>query len=314
MGAGASGQAPTRRFSGPFWAGLASLVFYAALLAVPLLGAFLGLMSALPLVREQALGRTPFLAWGWVLVVLAGAALAAGGESLGLLAAGYLLVAVWPAVTVELWQRRGWSSGRWLAVLTLGAWGFASALAMGWFGAAHVGELLAKGAVAWVEAHQEAVRFWSFGQTELVVDGASLAGYLVPAIAATYVMAAGLWLRPRLGLLGFSLGREPFASYASEEWLPFGFVVGGFGWAFASGVWGWLAANLLAVVVALYFVHGAAIILAVLGPKVGANRWVRAAVVVLGVQVPLLFFYAALGLVDSFVKLRRAKEDEGSEL
>jgi len=312
MSAQASGQPPPRRFSGPFVAGLASLAFFTALLVVPLLGAFVGLWSALPLVREHALGRAAFLAWGWVLVLLVGATLAAGGGPLGILAAGYLLVAVWPAVTVELWQRRGWSTGRWLAVLTLGAWGFSSALALGWFGTGNVGEALAEGAAAWLKAHKQAAGFWFLGQADMVISGASLAGYLAPAIAAAYVMVAGLWLRPRLGLLGLPLGREPFTSYASEEWLPLGFVVGSFGWVFAGGALGWLAANLLAVVVALYFVHGAAIICAMLGPNLGANRWVRAAVVVVGVQVPLAFLYAALGLVDSFVKIRRVKEDEES--
>lgn len=300
--------------SGPFLAGLASLLFYSALLLVPLLGAFLGLLSALPLVREASLGRSPFLAWGWVLVALVGATLANTSQTLVLVAAGYLLLAVWPTVTVEAWQRKNWTAGRWLAVLTLGAWLFASLLVVALWGPQDAGQLLAQKAVAWVEANEKAVRLWSLGKPEVLVAGASLAGYLAPFLVAMYCMAAGLWLRPRLPLLGLAAGSVPFTRYASEEWLPLAFVAGGLGWAFAPGVWGWLAANLLAVVLGLYFVHGAAIILAYLGPKVGSNRWVRAAVVVLGVQIPLAFLYAALGLMDSFVKLRREEENEGSSL
>ncbi|MFN3413323.1 MAG: hypothetical protein ACK42L_04600, partial [Thermoanaerobaculum sp.] len=105
-------------WSGPFVAGVVSVFFYGALFLVPLIGGFVALMSPLPLVRELALGRPALAAWGWVLVVLVGTALVAPSSWLVLAAAGYVLVAVWPAVSVELWQRRPWPTGRWLAVLT----------------------------------------------------------------------------------------------------------------------------------------------------------------------------------------------------
>ncbi len=300
------------RFSGPFVAGLSSLLFFGALLVVPLLGAFVAFFAPLPLLREEVLGRSSFLAWGWVLVILVGATLASKDRLLLFLAAGYLLVAVWPTVGAKACARRGWPVGRWLAVHTLASLAFASALALAWVGSGEVGEELARLAVDWVQAHQQAASFWSLGRPELVSAGAGLTGYLAPALVAIYLMAAGLWLRPRLHLLGLGPAGQPFTRYASEEWLPLGFVAGALGWALASGNVRWVAANLLVTVIALYFVHGAAIILSYLGPNLGANRWVRAAVVVLGAQVPLAFLYAALGLLDSFVKLRREDDSEGS--
>lgn len=300
------------RFSGPFLAGLASLSFYSALVFVPLVGIFFGLFSPLPLVRELAWGRSPLLAWGWVLVALAGTALATHSLLLAVYASGYLLLAAWPTVTVEWWQRRVWPTGRWLAIVTLGSWIFVSLLAIALAGDGQVGEFFSQQAVSWVEANRNFAQFWTLGRQQLMVSAASLGGYLLPSLAAMYTMGLGLWLRPRLSGLG--KGKEPFASYASEEWLPLGFVAGALGWAFAPGVWGWLSANLLVTVVALYFVHGTAILLAFLGPKLGNNRWIKAAVVVFGVQLPVAFLYAALGLFDSFVKLRRPTGDEGSSL
>lgn len=300
------------RFSGPFVAGLSSLLFFGALMVVPLLGAFVAFFAPLPLLREESLGRSSFLAWGWVLVVLVGATLASKDKLLLFLAAGYLLVAVWPTVVANAWARRGWSVGRWLAVHTLTGFAFASAFSFAWVGSGDAGEELARRAVDWVQAHQQAAGFWSMGRPDLVAAGAGLAGYLAPALVAVYLMAAGLWLRPRLHFLGLGPAGQPFTRYASEEWLPLGFVAGGLGWALTSGNLRWWAANLLLTVIALYFVHGAAIILSYLGPSLGGNRWVRAAVVVLGAQVPLAFLYAALGLLDSFVKLRREDDNEGS--
>lgn len=299
-------------WSGPLVAGVASLLFYGALFLVPLVGGFVALLSPLPLVRELVLGRPAFAAWGWVLVVLVGAALVLPHGITVILAAGYLLVAVWPTVAVELWQRRPWPAGRWLAVVTLGTWVMASLVAAAFFGPFTVAEELPQVVVRWVQDHQREAQFWGMGRSELVLAAASMVGYLAPFLVAAYVMAAALWLWSRLSLMGFPGGRETFLAYASEEWLPLGFVIGGLGWVFAPGVWGWLAANLLATVLALYFVHGTAIILAYLGPRWGNNRWVRMAVVVVGIQVPLAFLYAGLGLLDSFVKLRPKVDDEGS--
>ncbi len=299
-------------WSGPFVAGVVSLLFYAALFLVPLIGGFVALLSPLPLVRELALGRPALAAWGWVLVVLVGAALVWPSNWLVLAATGYLLVTVWPAVSVEIWQRRSWPTGRWLAVLTLGAWALASVVAVALLGPNKVAEKLPQLVVQWVQDHNQAARLWGLGESDLLQAAATMAGYLAPFLVAVYVMGAGLLLWSKLPLLGFVHGRESFLVYASEEWLPLGFVAGGLGWVFAPGAGGWLAANLFACVLALYFVHGTAIILTYLGPRWGSSRWVRMAVVVLGIQVPIAFVYAGLGLLDSFVKLRPAPNNEGS--
>lgn len=299
-------------WSGPFVAGVASLLFYGALFLVPLIGGFVALFSPLPLLREQALGRPAFAAWGWVLVVLVGGALVAPSSFLVLAATGYLLVAVWPAVSVEAWQRRAWPPGRWLAVLTLGAWALVSSVAVAFLNPEKVTEKLPQLVVQWVQDHDSAARFWGLGESDLLQAAAAMAGYLAPFLVAVYVMGVGLLLWSKLPLLGFVEGRESFLTYTSEEWLSLGFVAGGLGWVFAPGVLGWLAANLLACVLALYFVHGTAIILAYLGPRWGSSRWVRMIVVVLGIQVPIAFIYAGLGLLDSFVKLRPLPNNEGS--
>lgn len=299
-------------WSGPFVAGVVSLLFYGTLFLVPLIGGFVALLSPLPLVREQALGRPAFAAWGWVLVVLVGTALLAPSHWLVFAATGYLLVAVWPAVSVEAWQRRAWSTGRWLAVLTLGAWFLVSGVAAAFWGPDRVAFQLQQLGVNWVQGQEQAARLWGLGESELLQAAAAMAGYLLPFLVAVYVMGAGLLLWSKLPLLGFVRGRESFLTYTSEEWLPLGFVAGGLGWVFAPGVWGWLSANLLACVLALYFVHGTAIILTYLGPRWGSSRWVRMAVVVLGIQVPIAFIYAGLGLLDSFVKLRPSPDNEGS--
>ncbi|MFZ5804707.1 MAG: hypothetical protein ACOY7U_07615 [Acidobacteriota bacterium] len=299
-------------WSGPFVAGVVSLLFYGALFLVPLIGGFVALLSPLPLVRELALGRPAFTAWGWVLVVLVGGAFLAPSSWLTLAVTGYLLVAVWPTVSVEVWQRRPWSTGRWLAILTLGAWAVASSVAAAFLGPERVAEELPQLTVRWMLGHQQTAKLWGLGESELLQAVAGMLGYLTPFLVAIYVMGVGLLLWSKLPLLGFAQGRESFLAYVSEEWLPLGFVVGGLGWVFAPGAWGWLAANLLACVLALYFVHGTAIILAYLGPRWGSSRWVRMAVVVLGIQVPIAFIYAGLGLLDSFVRLRPSSDNEGS--
>ncbi|MCX7895179.1 MAG: YybS family protein [Thermoanaerobaculum sp.] len=299
------------RWSGPFVAGALSLLFFAALFLVPLLGGFIGLLAPVPLVREVGLGRPGLLAWGWVLVVLVGAAVVFPRVETVLLAAGYLLLAAWPTFLVEHGQRRPRAPGRWLAFLTLGAWSFASVVVAGLVGFSRVQEQLPALAVSWAQEHGQAAALWTLGRPEVLQLAASLAGYLTPFLVAVYVMTAGLWLRAQLSQLGFSPKPEPFLRFTSEEWLPVGFILGGLGWVFAPGVWGWLAANLFATVLALYFVHGTAVILAFLGPRWGTSRWVRMAVVVLGIQVPLAFVYAGLGLLDSFVKLRPKEDHEG---
>jgi hypothetical protein len=304
---------PSLRFVGPGMAGLFSLLVFASLPLLPLVGVFLALLASLPLVHVVATGRPSFLAWGWVAVGLVGAVLVWRQPWMVAAAAGYLLVAVWPAVSVETWLRRPWSTGRWAAVVALVALGIAVAVmtavaypaapadalaqvfARASSGAGNLGKLLGEGA----------------GGEELFAQAVHLGAYLAPSLVALYVLTAAFWLRPRLPLLGMARGSEPFPLYTSEEWLPVGFALGGLGWVFAPEPAKWLAANLLVTVLGLYFVHGLAIILFYLGRRFGGNRWVRLGVMVFALQVPVALVFSALGLADTFFRLRRGGADDG---
>jgi uncharacterized protein YybS (DUF2232 family) len=293
-------------------AGLFSLLVFASLGLLPFVGVFLALLAPLPLVHVTATGRPSFLAWGWVAVALVGAVLVWHQAWIVAIATGYLLVAVWPAVSVEAWLRRPWSTGRWAALVALVALGIAAGVLAAVFypvaPAAALTDLLARGAGTseLVKKLGEAA-----GAEDLVAQAIHTAAYLAPAAAALYVLWAAFWLRPRLPLLGLPRGSEPIARYVSEEWLPVGFALGGLGWVFASEPVKWLAANLLVTVLGLYFVHGLAIIFFYLGHRFSGNRLVRLGVLVFALQVPVALVLSALGLADTFFRLRRGGADDG---
>lgn len=294
-------------------AGLFSLLVFASLPLLPILGVFLALLAPLPLVHVVAGGRTSFVAWGWVAVGLVSAVFLFRAPWLVALCVGYLLVAVWPAVSVETWLRRQWSTGRWAAIVALVALGVVSVVVTAALWPMMPGEGLIQlfarlmaGASQLVKALGEGA-----GGEELMARAMQVVAYLTPSVAAMYVLSGALWLRPRLPLLGLPRGSEPFPLYTSEEWLPVGFVVGGLGWVFAPEPYKWLAANLLVTVLGLYFVHGLAIILFYLGRRFGMNRWVRLGVVVLALQIPVALVFSALGLADTFFGLRRGGAYDG---
>ena len=293
-------------------AGLFSLLVFVSLVVLPIVGVFLALLSPLPLVHVVATGRPSFIAWGWVAVALVGAVLLWPQAWIVALATGYLLVAVWPAVSVETWLRRQWSTGRWAALVALVALAISAGVMLAVFHPAAPPDALtdllvrSNGTNDLVKRLGEAA-----GSEELVVQAARLGAYLAPSAVALYVLWVAFWLRPRLPLLGLHRGSEPIAEYASEEWLPVGFALGGLGWVFAPEPAKWLAANLLVTVLGLYFVHGLAIIFFHLGRRFGGNRWVRLGVVVFALQVPIALVVAALGLTDSFFRLRRGGADDG---
>jgi len=302
---------PSLRFAGPGMAGLFSLLVFASLIVLPVAGVFLALLAPLPLVQVVATGRPSFLAWGWVAVVLVGAALLWHQAWLVALASGYMLVAVWPAVSVETWLRRRWSTGRWAALVALVAVAIAAGVMLAVFHPAPPAQALADllgrgGGNDLVKRLGEAA-----GGEELVAEAIRVGAYLAPSAAALYVVWIAFWLRPRLPLLGLPRGSEPIAEYSSDEWLPIGFAVGGLGWVFAPEPAKWLAANLLVTVLGLYFVHGLAIIFFHLGRRFGDNRWVRLGVVVFAMQVPLALVVSGLGLTDTFYRLRRGGADDG---
>ncbi|MFI5143540.1 MAG: hypothetical protein ACHQHM_05895, partial [Thermoanaerobaculales bacterium] len=118
-----SSPPPLLRWFGPGLAGLFSLFAFVSLplfAGLPLLsfvGVFLALLAPLPLVHLVATGRPSFLAWGWVAVGLVAAVLLFEQTWLVGVCVGYLLVGAWPAVSVEIWLRRSWGTGRWTAVV-----------------------------------------------------------------------------------------------------------------------------------------------------------------------------------------------------
>jgi uncharacterized protein YybS (DUF2232 family) len=293
-------------------AGLFSLLVFASLILLPFIGVFLALLAPLPLVHVVATGRPSFLAWGWVAVGLVGAVLVWHQTWMVAAATGYLLVAVWPTVSIETWLRRQWTTGRWAAVVALVALAISAGVMIAVFYPAAPAEALGdiftrnSGTNDLVRKLGEAS-----GGEELMAQAIRLVAYLAPSAVALYVLWVVFWLRPRLPLLGLPRGSESIAQYASEEWLPVAFAVGGLGWVFAPEPAKWLAANLLVAVLGLYFVHGLAIIFFHLGRRFGENRWVRLGVVVFALQVPVALVVSALGLTDSFFRLRRGGADDG---
>lgn len=306
---------PLRRI-GPGVAGLLSFAIFLTLPVLPFVGLLVALLTPVPLLHYASGGRSSALAWGWVLVGLFGAALAYPSAWLLALSCGYLLVAVIPVLSVELSGRLGWKVGRWAAAIALAALAIAAAFVVALFvpvePAVGLSNLLAEGARE-AEELTRAFRSPGNGAEDMVAWALNLVAYLAPAIAALYVTAAAFWLRPRLPLLGLGFPQEHFDEYRSEEWLPVGFAVGGLGWVFAEGLAKWLASNLFAVVLGLYFVHGLAIIHFYLGRRLGGNRWVRLGVVLFALQFPFALVLSAVGLADNFFALRRSRVADGGE-
>ncbi|MBP1621017.1 MAG: hypothetical protein H6Q02_1784 [Acidobacteria bacterium] len=305
---------PPLRPIGPGLAGFFSLLAFLSLPLLPVIGVLAALLAPLPLVHQTAQGRPAIAAWGWIAVVLAGLTLVVREPWAAVLCAGYLLVAAWPALAVEAWLRRSWATGRWLAIVTLAALAVTCALLVAFALPAAPDSMLE---TALAPSIKEASRLAAtLGSRSADVEAAMastfrLVAYLAPALVALYVAAVALWLRPRLALFGLPRGGERFATFASEEWLPLGFVVGGLAWVFLPGTAKWLGANLFVTVIGLYFVHGLAIIHFHLGPRLAANRWVRLGIAVLALQLPLAAGVAVLGLADSFFPLRRGVGGEG---
>lgn len=307
---------PSLRRLGPGMAGLLSLLVFLSLPLVPVVGLFLALLAPLPLLQVIASGRSGFLAWGWVAVVLAGGVLLSSEAWLAAVAVGYLLVTVWPATSVEIWVRRGWREGRWLAIVVLIALLIATAsLAATFYPVFPPERLSAIVAASWEEAGGIPTWFKGISATGPELDLAvHLFTYLIPSLVALYVLMVASFLWPRLRVVGVPVEVGSFETYRSDEWLPIGFIVGGLGWVFLPEPGKWLAANLLITIAGLYFVHGLAIIHFYLGPRLRHSRWIRAGVLVLALQMPVAAMLSVLGLADNFVRLRRSGEkDEGSD-
>jgi hypothetical protein len=318
MASGPSSSPPALpRWFGPGTAGVFSLLAFGSIALLPPIGLFVAMLAPLPLIHLAATGRPSFMAWGWVAVGLVAAVLLFDQPLLVGVCVGYLLVAAWPATAVEIWLRRSWSSGRFVAIVTLLPLFVVAGVLTALFWPAPVAPALEK-LMAPAATQAAGMLRAAFGHagaageesTALVLHWAA---YLIPATAALYIMSCALWLRPRLPLLGLARGTEPFAEYASEEWLPVGFAIGGLGWVFLPEPGKWLAANLLVTVLGLYFVHGMAIILFYLGRRLGANRWVKTGVALFGLMSPAALLFSVLGLTDTFFRLRRGGAPDGGQ-
>lgn len=304
---------PLLRRLGPGLAGLLSLLIFLSLPLVPLLGVLTAVLSPLPLVQLLAASGGSVLGWGWVMIALTGVAIGTAWPGAIAVATGYLLVAAWPAFSVELWVRRRWSAGRWLAIVAGGALtvlvGVLCALFYPEAPSVAMERLLLSSLAATPKlVGALGVSRWSGEQ--MLAAAVTTVATLAPALGALYVVAVALWLRPRLPLFGLGVGVERFAVFSSEEWLPVAFGVSGLGWVFTNGLAKWLSVNLLVAVLGLYFVHGLAIIHFYLGKRLAAKRLVRVAVGLIAIQMPIAIGVAAAGLADTFVRLRRGDGNE----
>jgi hypothetical protein len=311
--AGAPASPPTRPPAlGALSSGALALLFTTALLALPVVGLVVAPLGLIPVAQYLASGRRGVVAWGWVVALLLAAAAAGLAELTVALLAAFLLLVVIPSLGLEAWLRFPWSEGRWAALTT--------ALAA-------VAALLAVAVAAWplgpVAGTEQALRLSAAaveelslgaglprGQLSLWLDAAEATlSWVLPSAPVAYLVAVLFWIRPRLPLLGFSRATGPFEDYTSEEWLPAAFAVAGAATLLLEGSARWVALNLLIAVLILYFVHGLAIIRAHLARWLGRGWLVRWGIGLLSLQLPLLV--AALGLVDSFVKLRPRTDDMG---
>ncbi len=307
------GKGPSVPGLGPFGAGAASLLLFAALFVFPPLGVFVAPLATAPLLHLAARRGTAVSAWGGVALLLGAATLSGGGTPALVFLAGYLVLVALPVVSVELWGRTGAAEGRWAAAATL----VGLALVLAVVAAVTWPRPPVEGTAEWYRrTGEQAMELYgkagiSRGEIQLAVDGsAPVVSWLLPAFPVAYLVAVLFWVRSRIGVLGLGPGIGPFEEYRSDEWLPLGFAVAGLGTVFLGGTPRWVAANLLAAVLILYFVHGLAIIRAHLVRFVGRGWFVRWGIALLCVQVPLPAVVAALGMADSFFDLRPRRSDD----
>ncbi len=315
---GSSVQEPARPPSlGPVASGLISLFLAGSFVLLGPIALIVAPLAIIPVLRYEAERGGSVLVWGPVVVILVAAASAGGGVlALGVLAA-YLLVVVLPTVSVVAWCRSGWPEGRWVALTTLS---FALVLVT-----AGVVATLPQGPV-------EAVAGWTHaaaldagelyttmglgrGEVQRAMDQAQwVVAWTLPSMLVFYLVAVLFWIRPRLPMLGFDVPVDPFEDYRSDEWLAAAFALSGLVAVVSGGTFRWIALNVLLPVLALYFVHGLAIIRAHLVRWIGRGWLARWGVAIVALQMPFPAFVALLGLVDAFRPLRpQLNEDGGME-
>jgi hypothetical protein len=312
---GATDQGPPRRRRlGVVASAAFSLLLVASLYVLFPIGALIAPLGMIPVLHAQAGGRHGVFVWGPVVGLLMVAGVAGfGAVALPVLAA-YMLVVVVPSAGIDLWPRAKWTEGRWAAVSVV---------------AGLVLSLAAFAGAAWPQAPQAAALDWlrtgveqSLEQTPEALAGVGevqldlmerVGSWILPSLPVAYLVAVLFWIRPRLPLLGFRLPVGPFEAYRSDEWLPAAFAAAGGATLLLDGTPRWVALNALVAVLALYFVHGLAIIRAHLARFVGRRWFVRWGVTLLCLWGPLPPIVSMLGLTDSFWDLRRRAEDDGGQ-
>ncbi len=299
---------------GPIGSALVSLLLVASAVVLFPLGLIVAPLAVVPVLRFEAAKGHSTLVWGPIVVILAAAATVGGLIDAAVVLVVYLSIVVLPTVTVSAWRRLDWSEGRWIAVSV----GMFSILVAGVVVAATWPNGPVEVLAQWTrQAAEDAGRLYTsmgFGRAEVqqAMDQVPLVvAWAAPSMAAFYLVAVLFWIRPRLPLLGFAVPVGSFEDYRSDEWLPAAFVVTGLGAVFLDGTLRWVAINLLAPVLALYFVHGLAIIRAHLARWVGRGWLVRWGVAILALQMPLPALVALLGLVDAFRPLRPLVNEDG---
>lgn len=309
-------QEPARPPSlGPVAAGLISLFLAGSFVLLGPIALIVAPLAVVPVLRYEGDKGGSVLVWGPVVVILV-AVTSAGGGLLALEALlAYLLVVVLPTVSVVLWQRSGCSERRWVAVTVMA---FALALVTG-----AVLATLPQGPVEVVsqwarQAVEDTGELYSSmglgrGESQRAMDQAQwFVAWTLPSILVFYLVAILFWVRPRLPLLGLKVPVDSFEGYRSDDWLPAAFALFGLGAVALDGTPRWVALNLLLPVLALYFVHGLAIIRAHLSRWIGRGWLARWGVAILALQIPpLAALVAMLGLVDAFRPLRPQLNEDG---
>ena len=315
---GSQTQEPTRPPSlGPVVSGLLSLFLAGSFVLLGPIALIVAPLAVIPILRFEAERGHSVLVWGPVVVILVAVAFAGGGVAALVVLGAYLMVAVLPTVSVITWRRSGWPEGRWAAVTVMG---FALVLVT-----VAVVVTLPQGPVDVVAqwsrtAAEDAGELYtsmglSRGEVQRAMDQAQwFVAWTLPSMLVFYLVAVLFWVRPRLALLGLNVPAGSFEDYRSDEWLPLAFALTGLGAVVLDGTSRWVALNLLLPVLALYFVHGLAIIRAHLARWIGRGWLVRWGVAILALQMPLPAVVALLGLVDAFRPLRpQLNEDGGME-